>query len=924
MLESDNAYLQSKIKKKNNKIENLYEKISKKDETIQDLLSKLDDGVDRTFRAKLSMHKNSLRASHEYSRYSSMLDKNTSFKGAQITQKANAFTQTDLIPKTNAFKVKKKCSHTKERSVIINSGADLLNKSENLKHGCYNDLNIKQIESLIKINNGLELKSLSGYEESSKNISYTEEDIRSENLIERKPEIQLENIEDKLEKETQTEKKFEICIDIDFININTNKEIKEFKLYQSFTESEKEDENLLQNKSIEDNLFEDIKGSDSIEIVESLNLFHESPIKTLNPKLINISDKDNSYEKAINSHFIEECIKEDQPKENIEFNEIYYSNNNHSTISKIDDANNQAPIPSKEKSNKKQQLNDYETLLAKKKEQSEMLDNKIKQKIKELESLSKLFEEKHAKLDRLASITIEKINFDEGVGKNNALLIKQESAESTNNLDQIPLTKRFSIAIPNTEKFDEDDKDYILPRSITEYLETPTNKISTNTKKFVFSNTSFKKNNSSRIDNNENSIYSEIGEESMSDFSNNESRNEGIAKDRKEHKKFHARKNSNVTEITEFNFTQRNYSKDIIIKKNPSKNILAKLKMKKITWIKRKATMSRKMINKLMSSLYSSYYSKFDYSDGLLDFVYDEFSKKFGFNKVINKKFIDFISSMIVFSSCRRCKVFLRFIRSGNLINEKDYSDESLKFYVTSLNFMITSKIGIASIDDSLDKIMVPFSRVIECIKDKFDCIDKTILNKIVLVLEKCIVSDPNKMNSNGMIENELFLEVLLEKFEELRNDIIIGLELLINSIKYNEDKSNLLKYEVTIMAKWLYPLKCAEIEQIFSDKDVIKTEDFFHFCINKMIFSINDIQVVLPDKKKSIIEIEDEFIESYQNICDIAQEIKSPGSSICYNSFWTAKLNNLMEGFSSRDSYESLIALATYSKEILKNKSML
>ena len=177
------------------------------------------------------------------------------------------------------------------------------------------------------------------------------------------------------------------------------------------------------------------------------------------------------------------------------------------------------------------------------------------------------------------------------------------------------------------------------------------------------------------------------------------------------------------------------------------------------------------MINKLISSLYISYFSKSDFTHGLLDFVYDEFSQRFGFKKVIDKKFIEFISSMIAYEDSRRCKVFLRFIGSGISIKKIDFSDESLKLYLSSFNFMVNSKIGIAPFDDTLDKIMLPFSRAIECIKDRFDQIDRNLATKIISLLEKKTAVDPKRINPLGMIENELLLETLVENFEDLRNN---------------------------------------------------------------------------------------------------------------------------------------------------------
>lgn len=386
-------------------------------------------------------------------------------------------------------------------------------------------------------------------------------------------------------------------------------------------------------------------------------------------------------------------------------------------------------------------------------------------------------------------------------------------------------------------------------------------------------------------------------------------------------KKFFTKHSINsLTEIIEFHFSHRNLNLQIP-KKSPAKKIMFEIMSKKPPWVKKRATMSRKMINKLTYSIYLAYYTKQDYSDPLLDFLYDDFSKRFGFKKVVEKKFKEFICSMIAFQDSRRSKMFLRFISGGKAVNLSNFSSNGLDLYLSSLNFMTNSKIGMATFDDSLDKIMLPLVRATECLREYMECIDKHSITKAISYIEKAAVADPRKINPLGLVENELVLEILVENYESNKLQVIKGVELLLNSIKYNEPKDSVTKYEASLLFRSISPSKFDDLDQCFIDKDEISIEDFCETCIAKLALSTYDIFNTLPDRQISVEETEtivNGSIEEYRQICNDTL-YNSPGFS---SDFWDNKISNVQLGTKDRDTYETILALHIFSFELHRLKN--
>lgn len=382
--------------------------------------------------------------------------------------------------------------------------------------------------------------------------------------------------------------------------------------------------------------------------------------------------------------------------------------------------------------------------------------------------------------------------------------------------------------------------------------------------------------------------------------------------------------NSHTTEFALFQFNRKGLFKEQV-RKNPAKKIVSMILTKREAWIKKKATISRKMANKLMSTVYLSMLGKPE-ENCLAELLYDEFLGKYGIKNVAERKFTEFICSVASFEDSKRAKVFLRFIGAGSLTNCGNFSQESLKFYLSCLNFMINSKVGIVNYDDTLDKIMFPAARAIECIKEKLYSFDKHTVNMLMQKVEKIKIFDPKKINASGLVEGEIVLEVIIEVFENNREHIIQGVELLINCIKCEENKESLSKFEVLLIFRMFYNSKVDEAEQLLLGKDCIGAQEFFEFCLEKCLCNVQYIYSVFPDEKpgfEDVLSIVEPGVESLKMVLDEIRAMKHVGWGENLE-FWDEKLLILANQVSYRKPYESLLAFKIYSTEIIRLKNLI
>ena len=317
------------------------------------------------------------------------------------------------------------------------------------------------------------------------------------------------------------------------------------------------------------------------------------------------------------------------------------------------------------------------------------------------------------------------------------------------------------------------------------------------------------------------------------------------------------------------------YKRSKASKKTPASKILKKICKKGLDWIKSKSTMSRKLINKLIFSLYMSFYAKKDNIEDLLDYVYFDFYQRYGLKYVSDKKFVEFISSLMTAEDSTRGNNFLKFIGAGQKIKKKNYSKESLKLYLEGLYFLISSKTGISSVENS-DSVMVPLARSLDFVKEKLENIDKSKISRIVTILEYNSVPDPKKMVQSGIVNSEIVLENILDAYESLSLKYIESLQLLINALKYKETKDFLLKNEVCIMIRAVCSNKLEKFEVFYENNVSISLQEICWYSVENSLFSTEKIKAFCDDENKTVAETQDIVSQAIGKMNKIAKEIQN------------------------------------------------
>lgn len=310
------------------------------------------------------------------------------------------------------------------------------------------------------------------------------------------------------------------------------------------------------------------------------------------------------------------------------------------------------------------------------------------------------------------------------------------------------------------------------------------------------------------------------------------------------------------TRFNEFNFHKT--STGISSSKKPHHviGLFEKFTNKKIELIKKKSSMSNRLVNKLMASIYQTFLNKLknDEHCELIEVAYDEFYQKYGLRKVSDRKFLDFIGSLFLHSEHLRSQMFLRFLECGHKINKSDFGRLSLNLYLNCLNFMLNSKIGImTNYEDSSESSYFPIIRAYECVKEKLNFLEKSDYTLIMTEVESKLKPDPKKINS-GLIELEVFLNIIIEHYENYQNQIIEGIQLIYNNISNGED-GTVSKELLTLVIRVLNKAKNhiqddTEIEshkykQFLSSfqTETMSLEDLVIRSIENNLFSLSEVK---------------------------------------------------------------------------------
>lgn len=374
------------------------------------------------------------------------------------------------------------------------------------------------------------------------------------------------------------------------------------------------------------------------------------------------------------------------------------------------------------------------------------------------------------------------------------------------------------------------------------------------------------------------------------------------------------RKNSKgklATRFMEFNFHVPVKAK--VKKIHPGPIILEKFLNRSLDRIKMRSTLSRKNLNRILGVIYNIAVQRIlsDNSTSLIIVTYDEFYSRYGLKSVCDKKFLEFIASIVSNSEYKRCLMFMRLIRYGELLSSYSYSKYSLLLYLGCFQFIHSSKLGIHFSSDEEDKLMVPLLRVNECIKEKLEFLsDKSISSSILNKIEQKSVPDPKKINVNGMVELELSLEITLDTYETFINSIWKGLSLCLKAMGQH-GKHTILSCDFYIICRFLSKTL----------RDVAKevaVEDIYLTCIKFNLTREVEVLKLIPSLSKNelfskLAQYKESFLYNIDNLK--LQDEKNPTYE---PSIWRLRFE-ILENHLDSDLFLSNLAWAMYEQELLR-----
>lgn len=364
-----------------------------------------------------------------------------------------------------------------------------------------------------------------------------------------------------------------------------------------------------------------------------------------------------------------------------------------------------------------------------------------------------------------------------------------------------------------------------------------------------------------------------------------------------------------VTKFMEFNFhiPTKNKPKKI----HPGPIILEKFLSRSLAKIKMRSTLSRKNLNKILIVIYQNAIQKvtLDNSTTLIEVTYDEFYSRYGLKSVCDKKFLEFVASAISNIEYKRCMMYIRLMRCGEVVSSYSYSKYSLLLYLSCFQFTTTSKLGISFQSDEDDKIVIPSIRMVECIKEKLDFLaDKSIASGILAKVEQKSFPDPKKINAGGLVEFESSLEIVLDSYEKYISNIWKGISLCLRSMGQH-NKHTVLGMDFNIILRTFSKLTKDGLKEV-------SVEEMYIHCIKFNICNEQDVIKITPNLTKD--ELFETVTRYKERIINAIEELKNQDSKILtYDStLWRLRLEVIEENMEN-DLFLANLAWKFYEVEL-------
>lgn len=366
------------------------------------------------------------------------------------------------------------------------------------------------------------------------------------------------------------------------------------------------------------------------------------------------------------------------------------------------------------------------------------------------------------------------------------------------------------------------------------------------------------------------------------------------------------------TKFAEFNFHTpiRAFEKK---KNNPGPAVLERFLAQNMNKVKQRAIISRKNLNKILFSIYNEASQRLANENGtcLIEATYDEFTVKSALKSASEKKFVEFIASVVVNAEYKRCYMYVKLIGYGNLLAIPSYSKYSVEIYLVCFQYLTTSNLGIHFFSDEDDKIMIPTLRVVECVKEKLASnIDKNNVNEILVKIEQKSVADPRKINAGGLIEMESALEIILEYYEVYTLSISNGVNLCLKAMGYADAS-------IIIFIDFLIILRFFGKNPKETGKE-IGIDEVLEYCFKNNIGKEEEITKKILTDEGEMFRKKEFYEESIGKITDFIEEIADNEEKLRTHdvNIWQERLDFLESHWEINEIPLVLLGLSLYSAE--------
>ena len=344
-------------------------------------------------------------------------------------------------------------------------------------------------------------------------------------------------------------------------------------------------------------------------------------------------------------------------------------------------------------------------------------------------------------------------------------------------------------------------------------------------------------------------------------------------------------------------------------KTNTGTGLLEKFLSSPLHKIKTKSTVSRKNVNKTLISIYNQAHTRMatEGPASIIDVTYDEFVSRYATKAASEKKFLEFVASVVANSEFKRCCMYIRLINYGQVIGSGNFSKYSVNFYISVAHSLYNSKVGIFIGSDDEDKIMIPTIRVFECLKEKFEHFnEKNLVQEILGKIEKLSQPDPKKINAGGVIDMELVLEMVIERYEDYVQGILKGLSVCLKALGY-ESIAVVSCVDFQMILRF-FSKTCKEVSKDLQFDDLIGFCIRFNLCHEDEIYRYFNLD--------SVDEISDLFNKDFLVVKDLADKLREDEKKTPGFELFVERLK-LYESLSIEEPELALIGLSFYKCEV-------